>query len=279
VEVVSQYRTITPVDGTRIAVDQNNVLHYAFVDTQLYYYEKQTLGWVGGAADPSGFANQVGEVVAVFPRLAVALAVEPSGAPLVLTNDNILRRDSTGSWQTIALPAVPETFPSAITADDGGALYVARVPNIPSSVSPSIWMSTRSASGSWSSEMVGAGEAGRLSIVVDAGTVHLGIHASDGVYYARRAKGAWTRHYVTTPGGEVAMAVDDCGSPHFVVLDDSSATRHTRYTRWTARGWRSGDVAPPGCNAGDGIDIALTMNAALVSYFDCPFMLSTIPLR
>jgi hypothetical protein len=76
---------------------------------------------------------------------------------------------------------------------------------------------------------------------------------------------------------QLSMAVESCGTPHFAGGFVNNTA--TRYYRWAAGQWHSADVDSPGCNFGDGVDLELTSNTAILSFFNCPFVLSRIALR
>jgi hypothetical protein len=108
--------------------------------------------------------------------------------------------------------------------------------------------------------------------------VHVGYLTNQGIYYTRRSGSTWiTRHVTSDSMNQLAMAVESCGTPHFIggFVDNNT----TRYYRWAAGAWRSVDAYTAGCGFGDGVDIALAAGVAVMSYFNCPFGLSSVALR
>jgi hypothetical protein len=211
------------------------------------------------------------------PALPIALAVDSTGAPLLLTKDEVLQRKA-ASWTHVNVPIASTGTPAGIATDAAGAWYVVGV------TGTEVRASRRDPVGTWVTETVAGANAISARIAFAAGTVHVSYKGSNGLHYARRLGKTWSDHVVTDVVAQHAMAIDSCGSPHFAVWTDSIPTMlsqqfHTEYRRWTAAGWRMGDVGQSGCGFGDGVDIALTTSTAKLSYFDCGFALTTVPLK
>lgn len=320
-ETVSTDSAAAPFFGTTVAVDSSGGLHYAYVDTEVFYYEKGPSAWTGGGPDAAGLVNGAGPVVARAPRLAVgkqggadrmylvyrltpsgsssakeggrfgaksggswtfetlpavplALAVDTSGAALVLTSDGVLQRNAANGWDTLGLPSPLPGTPRDLTVDSTGAWYVA------ASGASNVSVSRRSPAGQWVTEVVVAAPGASLVRVRAGGdAVHVGYQTGDGVHYARRVGTAWVDHLVSDQVGDFAMAIGACGSPEFVVYGGGTGRHQTIYERWTSRGWRSQELAPAGCDLGQGVGVALTSSSAHLSFFNCGYIVVTIPLQ
>jgi hypothetical protein len=211
-----------------------------------------------------------------LPAVPEALAVESTGTPILLTKDEVLRRNGTG-WTHISVPVTSTGTLGGIATDAAGAWYVVGV------AGTEVRASRRDPAGTWVTEKVAATSATDAQIAFAAGTVHVSYEAGGKLHYARRLGKAWSDQAVTNLVAQHAMTIDACGSPHFAVWTgvgtSTSEGYHTQYHRWTSAGWRSGDFGQSSCAFGDGVDIALTATAAKLSYYDCLFTLSSVPLK
>jgi hypothetical protein len=219
-----------------------------------------------------GTKNARGWTFETVPGFPVAVRADERGAPVVATRSQLLERQGT-TWVSIGAPK-PGANITDLDVDTAGARYVASIDGATGKV-----FASRRAGGSWTSEEVATDlTAAVAKIAVANGTIHVGYLTNTGIYYARRDGSTWAVHHVTSDTMiQLAMSVESCGTPHFVGGFVNNTA--TRYYRWATGSWHSVDVDSPGCNFGDGVDLELTASDAILSFFNCPFMLSRIALR
>lgn len=215
---------------------------------------------------------QFGDVPDTPAVAAYNIAADATGAPLILTEQYVIRRVARGVWQKYCLPNPPQFN---LVVDSAGAWYVIKGRTV----------SRRDPDGSWSSEQ--APISGVLA--VGGGTVHV----ANGTSYARRVGTSWEKHtFATTypsnspgqpdvPAAYTDMAIDGCGSPHIAVYATNGLdTFNSYYFRWTQAGWRSFRNVSA-CGYSNNISIAVAPQNALLAYADDCDLWATlhIPLR
>jgi hypothetical protein len=253
------------------ATPSGQVLYLAYAASNSFVGPPAPIVYRGRLGTKSG-TQWIFEELPAPPETVVA---DGTGAPLVLLDGNvILTRNGPSSWTSVSTASLgDETVDIAVGPD--GAWYALTNTN-----AGELRASRRDATGKWVTEVVAPSGAKGGFITVTAGSVHVAYEGTGSLFYARRDGTTWSRHRVSSQGPmQYSMAVDSCGSPHFSVWRSSPLTLfEDAYIRWTPEGFRS-TVLAEGCAFGDGVDIAFTPTAAVMSYFNCPYLLARVPLR
>jgi hypothetical protein len=218
---------------------------------------------------------------------AYRIAVDKTGALLLLESDHVARRATNGTYDSVAFPSCigPSAKVSDIKTDATGAWFIAAT-----TAAGAIAVSRRDPSGHWVTESVDAAGTSAVELVLALGTLHLLYSRDDGWYYARRVGSGWVRKRIGTlsPALDLLnsppprMAIDSCGAPHLVWNSYSENSIGNlfwpvHYARWTRTGWRQIQVANGQDPSTPGI--AMTPTAATVIAYEYNDRLFTFPFN